>query len=63
MRGSRSIKRIVRCAATNVDPDTGIRDLAIPRTLMRTFGHADCGVYAQVIAAARSRPGDPIINR
>ena len=26
-------KRIVRCAATNVDPDTGIRDLAIPSTL------------------------------
>ncbi len=23
-------KRIVRCAATNVDPDTGMRDLAIP---------------------------------
>ena len=29
------VKRIVRCAATNVDPDTGIRDLAIPHTLMR----------------------------
>ena len=24
------VKRIVRCAATNVDPDTGMRDLAIP---------------------------------
>ena len=24
-------KRIVRCAATDVDPDTGIRDLAFPR--------------------------------
>src|SRR4051812_34613332 len=28
-------KRIVRCAATNVDPDTGIRDLTVPATLMR----------------------------
>ena len=44
------VKRIVRCAATDVDPDTGIRDLAIPSTLMRTFGHADCGVYGEVIA-------------
>ena len=44
------VKRIVRCAATNVDPDTGIRDLAIPHTLMQTFGHADCGVYAEVVA-------------
>src|SRR5215468_6956682 len=40
------VKRIVRCAATNVDPDTGARDLVIPETLLRSFGHADCGVYA-----------------
>src|SRR5262249_60044213 len=26
------VKRIVRCAATNVDPVTGIRDLGIPAT-------------------------------
>lgn len=44
------VKRIQRCAATDVDPDTGIRDLTIPRTLMQSFGHADCGVYAEVIA-------------
>ena len=45
------IKPIVRCAATNVDPDTGIRDLSIPDTLMRSFGHADCGVYGEVVEA------------
>src|SRR5215510_7275849 len=28
------VKRIQRCAATDVDPDTGIRDLTIPRTLL-----------------------------
>jgi len=43
------VKRIVRCAATNVDPDTGIRDLAIPDALQRTYGHADCGIYAEVV--------------
>ena len=43
------VKRIVRCAATNVEPRTGIRDLEIPHTLMQTFGHMDCGVYAEVI--------------
>lgn len=43
------VKRIVRCAATNVDPATGIRDLDIPNTLMKTFGHADCGIYAEVV--------------
>lgn len=53
-------KRIVRCAATNVDPDTGIRDLAIPATLMKTFDHADCGIYALVIAGGEIAPGDEI---
>jgi hypothetical protein len=56
----RIVKRIVRCAATNVDPDTGIRDLQIPRTLMQTFDHADCGVYAEVIAAGEIATGDAI---
>jgi uncharacterized protein len=42
-------KRIERCAATNVDPATGLRDLEIPRTLMRAYGHFDCGIYAEVL--------------
>ncbi len=54
------VKRIVRCAATNVDPDTGIRDLAIPETLMRTFGHADCGIYGKVVAGGEITAGDEL---
>ena len=54
------VKRIVRCAATNVDPDTGMRDLAIPETLMQTFGHADCGVYGEVVATGDVTIGDPL---
>jgi len=54
------VKRIVRCAATNVEPRTGIRDLAIPETLLRTFGHADCGVYGEVIGAGSVSIGDPV---
>lgn len=54
------VKRVVRCAATNVDPDTGIRDLTIPATLMQTFDHADCGIYAQVIEGGEVKPGDSI---
>jgi len=42
-------KRIERCAATNVNPATATRDLNIPNTLMRAFGHTDCGIYARVI--------------
>jgi uncharacterized protein YcbX len=54
------VKRIVRCAATNVDPDTGIRDLAIPHTLMRAFGHADCGIYCEVVAGGEMEVGDDV---
>jgi MOSC domain-containing protein len=56
----RVVKRIVRCAATNVDPHTGARDLAIPETLQRRFGHGDCGVYAEVIAGGAVSVGDGI---
>jgi uncharacterized protein YcbX len=56
----RIVKRIVRCAATEVDPDTGIRDLEIPRTLMKSYGHADCGVYAEVIVAGEITVGDTL---
>jgi MOSC domain-containing protein len=56
----RIVKRIVRCAATNVDPDTGIRDLTVPATLMRSFGHADCGVYGEVVKAGEIAVGDQV---
>ena len=54
------VKRIVRCAATNVDPTTGIRDLTIPTTLQQTFNHADCGIYAEVVAAGDIAVGDAV---
>jgi uncharacterized protein YcbX len=54
------VKRIVRCAATEVDPDTGIRDLPIPATLLKTYGHADCGIYAEVIAGGPIAVGDEV---
>jgi len=54
------VKRIVRCAATNVDPDSGARDLAIPPTLLRHLDHADCGIYAEVIEGGKIAEGDEI---
>jgi uncharacterized protein len=51
-------KRIERCAATNVDPTTGLRDLQIPRSLMQAYGHFDCGIYAEVLAGGRIDRGD-----
>jgi len=59
----RIVKRIVRCAATNVDPDTGIRDLSIPDTLAANFGHGDCGVYGEVVASGEIAVGDGLSER
>jgi uncharacterized protein YcbX len=55
------VKPITRCAAVNVDPDTAARDLAIPQTLQRRFGHGDCGVYAEVIAGGNVAEGDKVM--
>jgi hypothetical protein len=54
------VKRITRCAAINVDPDTAARDLAILETLMRRLGHNACGVYAEVIAGGTISSGNAI---
>ena len=56
------VKRIVRCAAVNVDPDSGARDLSIPNALLRRLGHADCGIYAEVIAGGLIGTGDAIVE-
>jgi uncharacterized protein YcbX len=54
------VKRIVRCAATNVEPGTGIRDLTIPKTLLQRFGHSDCGIYVEVVADGTIAVGDAV---
>jgi len=54
------VKRITRCAAVNVDPDTAARDLAIPQALTRRLGHSECGIYAEVIAGGTIAVGDAI---
>ncbi|WP_232630256.1 MOSC domain-containing protein [Methylobacterium sp. Leaf118] len=53
-------RRTVRCAAVNVDPQTGIRDLSIPPALSKHLGHSDCGVYAEVLAGGVVRTGDAL---
>ena len=54
------VKRIVRCPATNVDPETAARDLEIPPTLSRHLGHMDCGIYAEVIEGGEIAIGDAV---
>jgi uncharacterized protein YcbX len=55
------VKRIQRCAATEVDPATAVRDLPIPKTLLQTFGHGDCGIYAEVVADGEIAVGDAVL--
>jgi uncharacterized protein YcbX len=54
------VKRITRCAAINVDPETAARDLNILHALMRRLGHNECGIYAEVIAGGTIATGDTI---
>ena len=54
------VKRITRCAATNVDPESAVRDRDIPAALMRRLGHNECGIYAEVIEGGEIAVGDAI---
>ena len=37
-----------RCAAVNIDPASGARDMSLVRALLEHFSHRDLGIYAQV---------------
>jgi uncharacterized protein len=54
------VKRITRCAAVNVDPELAVRDMEIPSTLMRRFGHNECGIYAEVVEGGSIAVGDKV---
>lgn len=56
----RFFKRIQRCAATEVNPDTAERDAKPPLWLRKEYGHADMGVYATVLEGGRVAVGDPL---
>lgn len=49
---------IVRCAATEVDPQTAKKDLPLVEHLFEQYGHRDCGIYVQVTHGGTVRVGD-----
>jgi uncharacterized protein YcbX len=53
-------KRTGRCAATNVDPKTGQRDMQIPRSLEAEYGHEDFGIYLAVKTSGTISVGDEV---
>jgi uncharacterized protein YcbX len=52
--------RIPRCAATAVDPATGVRDVNVVKGLRAAYGHYDMGVYAEVTRGGRLTLGDEV---
>lgn len=52
--------RIVRFAATNVNLETASRDTNIPLQLQQAFGHADMGIYAEVVKGGAIALGDMV---
>jgi uncharacterized protein YcbX len=52
--------RTQRCEATNVDPSTGARDMAVPAQLTRAWGHQDFGIYAKVATGGDLAVGDAV---
>lgn len=54
------VKRIDRCAAVDVDPVAGLRDLRLVQALERAFQHHDCGIYARIVTGGTIRVGDPL---
>jgi uncharacterized protein YcbX len=53
--------RIPRCAATGVDPTTGVRDMNVVKALRAAYGHYDMGVYAEVVRGGRVRVADTVV--
>ncbi len=49
-----------RCAATNVNPQTGVRDRDVPGKLRAEFGHKDLGVYLRIAGTGWLREGDAV---
>lgn len=53
-------KTTTRCAAVEVNPANGERDMALLKALKSGFVHVVCGVYARVETGGTIRPGDPV---
>jgi len=56
----RVVKRIPRCPATEVNPDTAERDAKPVAELRAAYGHPDLGIYARVTQGGRLAVGDAI---
>lgn len=56
----RGFCRTERCDATNVNPASAARDMALPRQLQRHYNHTDVGIYATVKVGGDIAAGDAL---
>jgi GntR family transcriptional regulator/MocR family aminotransferase len=56
----RADRRNGRCGATNVNPETGRRDLDLPGSLRAAFGHKELGIYLISKETCRLTIGDQV---
>jgi len=54
----RVVAPITRCAATEVNPATGVRDHDTLGGLKRAFGHTILGIYCEVVEGGNIDEGD-----
>jgi GntR family transcriptional regulator / MocR family aminotransferase len=55
-------RRNGRCGATNVDPETGRRDLDLPGSLRAAFGHKEFGIYLVAREGGSLAVGDQVLT-
>ena len=58
---ARAVHQTKRCAATEVDPATGRRDLPVVSMIDRTYGHRLMGIYLEVLDAGVLEKGHEIV--
>ena len=56
----RFVQETTRCAATNVNPATGERDMHIPKLLQKSYNHPNMGLYAEVLEPGTVRVNDTV---
>ena len=57
----RVVRRTKRCAATAVNPATGVRDVNVPIRIRDEMGHGDLGIYVEVVRGGTLRPHAEIV--
>lgn len=50
-----------RCAAIDVNPITGQRDMTLPKAIMRHRGHPNLGIYLEIIEDGSIHAGDKVV--